>query len=51
MNKRKEAVTKISKKKIIAVPCNHILTRGPRKGQICGKKSLQYTILLTSTIL
>lgn len=44
INKRKEAVTKISKKKTIQAPCNHILTRGPRKGEICGKKSLKYTI-------
>ena len=46
MNKRKKAVLKISKKKAI-VPCNHILKRGPRKGQLCGKKSLKYTITPT----
>ncbi len=45
MNKRKEAAAKISKKKTIVAPCSHILTRGPRKGQTCGNKSLSYTIL------
>jgi hypothetical protein len=28
-------------------PCNHVLTRGPRKGSHCGKKSLEYTITTT----
>ena len=44
MNKRKQLAIKKSKKKI-GVPCSHILKRGPRKGQTCGKKSLPYTIL------
>lgn len=47
MLKRKEAAIKISKKKKNYIPCNHILKRGPRKGQTCGKKSLKYTITPT----
>ena len=37
INKRKEAAKKYLKKKIIVAPCSHILTRGPRKGQIVVK--------------
>tara|TARA_B100001758_G_scaffold105802_1_gene90681 strand:- start:8248 stop:8937 length:690 start_codon:yes stop_codon:yes gene_type:complete len=44
MNKREKALLNKVKKKTIQAPCNHILTRGPRKGEICGKKSLKYTI-------
>lgn len=47
MNKRQKALLDKAKKKTIHVPCNHILTRGPRKGEICGKKSLKHTITPT----
>ena len=47
MNKREKALLNKAKKKTIHPPCNHILTRGSRKGQPCGKKSLKYTITPT----